>query len=95
MAPRRRTTVYIGEQRWRICRKQKTLPRFFGQCDYNAKTISACSSLRGVDLMDTLIHELIHARWPDLAEEAVEEIATTLAGVLDAEGFRQADDHED
>ena len=42
---------------------------------------------RSLDLLDTLIHEVIHARWPDLHEEAVEEVATTLAGILDAEGF--------
>lgn len=91
----RRKAVYVGDQRWRICRKAKTLPKWYGECDYETKTIRICRTLRGVDLMDTMIHELIHARWPDLAEEAVDEIATTLARILDAEGFRQDDDHED
>jgi hypothetical protein len=35
---------------------------------------------------------VIHARWPDLSEEAVEEVATTLAGILDAEGFVHGED---
>jgi hypothetical protein len=30
-----------------------------------------------------------------LSEDTVEEVASTAAAILDAEGFRQADDHED
>lgn len=86
-----RRTVIIGEQRWRISRN-KRLRKHYGECDYNTRTIRLCSSLAGIDLLDTLIHEVIHARWPDLSEEAVEEVATTLAVVIDAEGFRHADD---
>jgi hypothetical protein len=43
----------------------------------------------GTDLLDTLIHELVHARWPDLHEEAVTEFATMAASVLDGERFRR------
>lgn len=87
----RRRTVYIGDQRWKISR-QTRLRTKYGECDYGSKTIRICSTLRGLDLLDTLIHEVIHARWPDLHEEAVEEVASTLAGILDAEGFRHGDD---
>jgi len=45
--------------------------------------------------MDVLLHEILHARFPDLSEETVEEVASTAAAILDAQGFRQADDHED
>lgn len=93
MPRRRRRTVYIGEQRWKICR-QTRLRAAYGDCNYTTRTIRVCSSLRGLDLLDTLIHEVIHARWPDLAEEAVEEVATTLAGIIDAEGFRHGEDDE-
>jgi hypothetical protein len=90
---RKQRTVYVGEQRWKILRKR--LRNDDGQCDYNAKTIRIADTLHGVDLLDTLLHELIHARWPDLSEEAVAEFSETLSGVLDAEGFRQPDDHEE
>jgi len=92
MGRRRRKTVYINDQRWKICRSRKTLPKYYGECDYATKTIRVCSSLAGIDLLDTLIHEVIHARWPDLAEEAVEEVATTLAHVIDSEGFRDVEE---
>lgn len=93
MARRLRRTVYIGDQRWKISRSRR-LRQDDGQCDYAAREIRICSTLSGLDLMDTLIHEVLHARWPDLSEDAVEELATTLAGILDAEGFRHAEDDE-
>jgi hypothetical protein len=91
MARRRSRTVYIGGERWKVTRAAR-LRKNYGECHYTTKTIRICSSLRGLDLMDTLIHEVIHARWPDLSEEAVEEVATTLAGILDAEGFVHGED---
>jgi len=42
-----------------------------------------------------LIHELVHARWPDLHEQAVIEFSNIAAEVLDAERFRRAGDQED
>jgi hypothetical protein len=39
------------------------------------------------DLVDTILHEMIHARWPDLNEEAVEDFAGTMSGFLDACGL--------
>ena len=83
-------TVWIGEQRWKIRRAK--LRGKYGDCDYAKRTIRIHQTLTGAELMDTLLHELIHARWPDLLESSVEEFASTLAGLLDAEGFcRPAD----
>lgn len=89
---RKRRTIYVGDQRWKIQRVR--LRADDGQCDYAKRTIRIADKLHGVDLLDTLIHELIHARWPDLHEDAVAEFSETLSGVVDAEGFRQADDQE-
>jgi hypothetical protein len=80
-------TVYINGQRWKIRRAR--LRGKCGDCDYGTRTIRIDSRLCGTDLLDTLIHELVHARWPDLHEEAVLEFATLAAGVIDAEGFRR------
>lgn len=91
---RQRRTVYIGDQRWKI-ERAKFLRGCDGDCNYDLRRIRIHAKLTAVDLLDTLIHELIHARWPDLSEEAVIEFSETLSGVIDAEGFRQADDHEE
>lgn len=90
---RRQRTVYIGEQRWKI-RRAKLRGRY-GDCDYGQRIIRIHETLAGNELLDTLIHELIHARWPDLHEDAVIDFSETLTGVIDAEGFREPDDHEE
>jgi hypothetical protein len=91
---RQRRTVYVGDQRWKIERSE-ALRGCDGDCNYDLKRIRIHARLVAVDLLDTLIHELIHARWPDLSEDAVADFAETLSGVLDAEGFRQPDHEED
>lgn len=90
---RKQRTVYVGDQRWKILRKR--LRSDDGQCDYSQRMIRIDNRLHGVDLLDTLLHELVHARWPDLSEDAVAEFSETVSGVLDAEGFRQPDDHDE
>lgn len=90
---RRQRTVYIGEQRWKIRRAK--LRGKYGDCDYGQRVIRIHETLAGNELLDTLIHELIHARWPDLHEDAVIDFSETLTGVIDAEGFREPDDHEE
>jgi hypothetical protein len=85
--------VWIGGARWRLlrCRVPDTI---WGDCDYSTNTIRVSKALHGEDLLNVLLHEMIHARWPDLSETAVEEFADTLAGILHREGFRQPDDHD-
>jgi len=80
-------TARINGQRWRIDRSKKLLPKLYGRCDYSQRLISVCRSLSGVPLLDTLIHEVIHASWPDLSEEAGVAVASTLAAIITKEGF--------
>lgn len=85
-------TVYINGERWKIRRAR--LRRCYGDCNYATKTIRIHHTLTGTDLMDTLLHELIHARWPDLLESSVEEFAGTLSTVLEQEGFCLPEDFD-
>jgi hypothetical protein len=92
MARKRIRVVYLNGQRWRITRaKMRSL---WGDCDFDARTIRIHETLTGRELMDTLIHEMVHGRWPDLQESAVAEFASVVAEVLDAEGFRLPEDHD-
>jgi hypothetical protein len=90
--PRKNRIVYLNGQRWRVVRSK--LRNVWGDCDYDTRTIRIHETLTGRELMDTLIHELTHARWPDLQESAVAEFATLLAEVLDADGFRLPEDRD-
>jgi hypothetical protein len=78
-------TVWVNGERWTIRRAK--LRGKYGDCDYTTRTIRIHHTLTGTELMDTLLHELIHARWPDLLESSVEEFASTVTGVLDSERF--------
>ena len=54
-----------------------------GFCDWDKRRVVVSSRLtRPKDILDTTIHELLHAAIPDLAEDAVEETATCIADVL-------------
>ena len=46
------------------------------------KAIWIATQQRSVDLLDTVIHELLHAALPDLCEETILETATDLAKIL-------------
>jgi hypothetical protein len=83
---RKRRTVYIGGQRWKVQWDQR-LKDCYGICDYDTKTIRLRAGMDVADLVDTILHEMIHARWPDLNEEAVEDFAGTMSGFLDACGL--------
>ena len=83
-------TVWINGQRWKIRRAK--LRGKDGDCNYATRTLRIHYTLTGTDLMDTLLHEMIHARWPDLLETSVSEFATLLTSVLDAERFRRPEE---
>lgn len=87
--------VYIGERTWTIQHVPGLPSDRDGDCNWPKRRIRVRSTLRGVALMDALLHELLHARFWDLDESVVNEFASTAAAILDREGFRQADDHED
>ncbi len=48
---------------------------------------------RGFDMLDTIIHEVIHCQQPDLSEEAVSDFATELADILWKCQYRCVDNH--
>lgn len=83
---RKRRTVYIGGQRWKVQWDQR-LKDCYGICDYETRTIRLRAGMDLADLVDTILHEMIHARWPDLNEEAVSDFAETMSGFLDACGL--------
>lgn len=90
----RTRAIYVNGARWTIrhCRVPKTI---HGDCDYNTRTIRISNKLHGEDFLNVLVHEWIHARWPDFSESVVSESADELAAVIHAYRFRQPDEQED
>ena len=63
-----------------------------GFCDHEGErgqpmTIGIKEGLSELEELDTTIHEALHAAYPDLSEEAIDEAATDLARLLLARGF--------
>ena len=63
-----------------------------GFCDHEGergkpRTIGIKDGLTEFEELDTTIHEALHAAYPDLSEEAIDETATDLARLLLARGF--------
>jgi len=64
--------------------------RFDGLCDpltKKNKAIKFRRGLSGLDKLETYIHEALHACYPDLCEDAVEEGAISIALFLDRLGY--------
>jgi hypothetical protein len=82
--PRRRAirTTINGEQ-WRL---EFAHIADFGHCEYGScrhtRRIRINPGQSDADLIDTVIHEMIHAQDWDLSEEAVTQRATEIATVL-------------
>lgn len=91
---RRRRTIYINGQRWKIQWDAPLRGDCYGLCDYATRTIQLRRGQTVSDLVDTIIHEIVHARWPDLDESAVIDISETISGFLDASGLL-IPDHEE
>ena len=85
--------VMIGGQLWTLAYTSLKRRKLCGLCDYESKTISICTSMAGVDELDTLCHELLHAAQGFASEDHVAEVATTLATILWQLGYRKEAAH--
>ncbi len=62
-----------------------------GQAFKSDRLIELDPRLRGFEVLDTAIHEIIHCQCPDMSEEAVNANATEMADLLWKMGFRLCD----
>jgi hypothetical protein len=75
----------------------KRLKKYDGLCDHPGtpgREIWISSTLTGQNMLETLIHELLHASYPDLNEDAVNATARDIATVLWELGYRADWDDE-
>lgn len=60
-----------------------------GQCDYAQRVIRVALGQSEADELDTVVHEVLHAAYPDLEEIAVGETGAAIAKVLWRLGWRK------
>ena len=91
----KRLRVHIRRHWWRLEYVANLYPDRWGDCDWTKRRVRIRDKAAGVDRLDTIIHEMTHARFPDLSEDAVTDFASTVAAVLHRDGFTRHDDEED
>lgn len=87
MIPEEEITVKIKKKNWKIkiVKSTEMSPMTLGECDHpehSKPEIWVKRTQKPLDLMDTVIHEVLHAVRPELSEEAVLDTATTIAKAL-------------
>lgn len=65
---------------------------YLGLTDFVKKEITICPKVSGIDKLDVLIHESLHACFEDMSECAVHAGATDIAKFLWRLGYRGEDD---
>jgi hypothetical protein len=83
----------INGRLWRVVlTPARNMGKDWGRCDHppgRHPTIQVRRSLKGVNLLDTIIHETLHAQLPLLDETAVDTTARVVATVLHQLGYRR------
>ncbi len=83
--------VSIRSHTWRLVFVERLASGAAGEMDpvgVPRKEIRVALQQSSLDILDTLLHELLHAAFPDLSEEAVTDGATDIARVLQRLGVR-------
>lgn len=81
--------ITIRGVKWWLRESTKKMQSCWGWCDIDKATITLCRSLRGRKRLDILVHELLHAEFPDLDESVVKQAGTDIANVLWKQGYRR------
>lgn len=76
----------IAGKEW-LVRVARLRGKAAGWCDYSKSKILVDSKLGPEAFLETLVHEIIHAEFPMLSEEAVTNSAADLAKILVAFGY--------
>lgn len=86
MKPRDLTEEIAGQD-WKI-RFTRLRGKAAGWCEYDKRKILVDTRLSGVALLETVVHEVLHAEFPWLTEASVTESAADIAKILAAIGYR-------
>ena len=73
-------------------RKSRKLIKNFGFFDTAKQEIVVDAKITGEKAIEIYIHEMLHAIYPDLSEEAVTDGAKSMAAVLDQDEVRMQTD---
>lgn len=84
-ALRKAKRIFINGEWWKLERKKDLCldgQYLWGLCDPEKKTIQVDGELEGIELANTLIHEMLHGIFPILNEATVTFAADDIVEVL-------------
>jgi hypothetical protein len=79
------------EKRVRVIRRKLGREKADGICFFDGK-VHVDERLRGIHLLETLIHELIHHEFPQLSEDAVERSSKSMAVTMYNDKWRRIEE---
>lgn len=80
-------------QTWTI-RWVNRLKDAWGDCNWDSRTIRIARDAKGIQELDTLIHEMGHAMMPYMTEEMITRFGTDMATVLWELGYRRVENDD-
>ena len=83
-------SIIVHGKRWEL--QWHRMRDAFGECSDAEHTIVVSPHLDNPATVDTIIHEYLHARFPDLTEEAVNAAGTELSVILQRCGLIAGDE---
>lgn len=87
-----RKTITIRGKSWKLERKRlakNKVEELHGLCyGEPERRIVICATLKGDDLLETIIHEQTHGFFPDLKEETVEQFGEEMMRTLRQFGYK-------
>ena len=90
--PPKEIAAKFNKKRWRIRFVNKLARGALGDCQDSKKAseriIRIKSSQKEEDVLDTLIHEMLHAIFPQLTEDTIYDAANDLSRTLYKIGYR-------
>lgn len=80
--------VTVRGQRWRM-RFVPNLGDKAGECDYGSRILRIAQGQPEAEELDTVVHEILHAAYPDIEEDAIGETGEAIAKALWRLGWRK------
>lgn len=76
-------------KRYKIFFRSPRNKKHEGTCDWGKKEIEIRPTLSGEEELDCIIHESLHACFPDLCEDAINDTAVSISKLLTKLGYRR------
>ena len=84
----------IGDDYWVVKRRVQEDSAWTAWCDFDSHTMYLHPTLEGRNLMEVAIHEIMHALYPCLSEDAIRQGAISVTRLLWLLGFRPNGEHD-